>query len=966
MFEDDSLGESILKNPGSLQSKIIDVLQTRLGGELIYADPNNGFNALLEASVSTTAEAVTTFFSATNAQYPKRVTTSEELYNHMSDQDYLQMMAKPSSTKFSLRLGTKYLADNAVSYNDYYKKVIIPADTVFSIGSRNYGIYYPIEIRINKKTNNFVVVFDTTTENPLKTLTSNAIDTTTYTITGLEIIAIEFDAYQFTKSSDTNHVTSIQGFRKSYTFTDKYYACRVFTKIDDAWVELSTTLSEEVYDVTEATAKIKLYEDVNKIDVVIPQIYFSKGMIGNTVKVDLYTTEGAIVSNLTSVEASSTTARFSSQEDASNQYSTILNSIPTMALVPTESSLSGGSDGISFAELRKRVINNSVYNKVIISPPDIENYLSDSGFSMTKLLDNLTNRIYYAGRTLTGGANYNVPVSSTDIQISLTDVANISTIKVFEDNIVTLLPTTLYQYSESANICFPCSDEDITVLNNMTKEAFVEEVNSTRYTRTPLHTVTYTSSTYPYTKSFNLLSPSINGIRFVAENINIGSQMSATAAIIEHLNDGAGGYNIRISVKKSEDFAALDEDNILIVLATTDKSGRFVYAVGIRYGTLNDTYLYDFKIDTTYHISEDGYFRTELYYDLQNTVTCDLSLDSTFQLLFFTNKDAFPATGQDYDLIDTVPSFFSDLLIVSKQEIDITFGKDLYNGIYNITDSQWSSEQYMTYLETEYEYYDADEYETVDGKLVYQIVTDPDTGKQSVVLNKTHSAGDIKLDATTGEPIVKHYKGDYKRNTDGSLIVSKTRELIYYVEAPMFDARLYFSNNVNDVSYIKNLPTELNNYIDTVESISKDLIERTFMYFKPNRTMGTSSFSIGDGVITQTSLGLSFKVKFYVTEATYKSDDLKKLIKSTSTDIISAGIEDDIISFTDISTTIKDTLSEHVVSLDILGINGNVGLQTLIPQESDIKPMVALKLVIGADGQYALEKDIEYEFVVNV
>lgn len=966
MLEDDSLGESVLRNPGALHSKILTVLQDRLNGTSVYADPNNGFNALLEASVSITAEAVNEFYAATNAQYPKRVTTSAELYNHMSDQDYLQMMAKPSSTKFSLRLGTKYLIDNAVSFNDNYKKVIIPVDTVFSIGSRNYGLYYPIEIRINKKTNNFVVVYDTSVENPLKTLTSNAISTMTYTISGLEIIYIEFEAFQFTKTSDTSHVTSLQGFRKSYTFTDKYYACRVFTKISDNWVELSTTLSEEIYDVTVPTAKLKLYEDINKIDVVIPQIYFSKNMLGNSIKVDVYTTEGAIVSNLTSVEASSTTARFASQSDAASQYSTILNSTPTMKLVPLEATLSGGSDGISFTELRKRVINNSVYNKVIISPPDIENYLSDEGFKLTKLVDNLTDRIYYASRTLTGGANYNVPVSSAYIQVQLSDIEDVPTIRQFEDNVVSILPTTLYQYSESANICTPCTTEDLTVLNNMTQEAFIEEVNTTRYTRSPLHLVTYTKSTYPYTKSFNLLSPSIDGIRFIAENINIGSQMSATAAIVEHLNNGAGGYNIRVRIKKSTDFASLSEDNLLIILSTLDKSGRFVYAVGIRYGVIDDDYLYDFKIDTTYHISEDGYFRSEMYYDLQNRVVCDLGLSSTFSLLFFTNKAAFPATGQDYDLIDTLPAFLSELLIISKQEIDITFGKDLYEGIYNITDPQWSSQQYMTYLETEYEHYDSDVYETdSNGKLIVEIITDPDTGAQSVKLNKIHSAGDVIIDAMTGQPKIKHVKGDYKRNTDGSLIVSRTRELLYYVETPMFDARLYFSNNKTDVAYIKALPAEINTHIETIGSIRKDLIERTFMYFKPNRTMGTSSFSIGDGVLMQTSLGLSFKVKFYVTQATFKNDDLKKLIQSTSTDIISAGIENDIISFTEISKTIKNTLEEHVVSLDILGINGNVGLQTLIPLENDVKPMVALKLVIGADGQYMLKKDIEYEFAVN-
>jgi hypothetical protein len=55
-----------------------------------------------------------------------------------------------------------------------------------------------------------------------------------------------------------------------------------------------------------------------------------------------------------------------------------------------------------------------------------------------------------------------------------------------------------------------------------------------------------------------------------------------------------------------------------------------------------------------------------------------------------------------------------------------------------------------------------------------------------------------------------------------------------------------------------------------------------------------------------------------------------------------------------------------VTSIDIGGINGRQSLQTIMPTEGGIAPMVKLLLSIREDGKFVLKKDIRVKFLTDV
>lgn len=965
MFDNNNLGAQILANPGLMQNNVLAEISNRMNGTIVIADPNNGFNLHLEANASMVAQAVRYMESKFDAQYPALSTTSDELSNHMSDFDYLNMTAKPASTYVKLTFDKDYLTRSAVVFDTDYLLVTIPSDTVVTIGTRAFGLYYPISIKINRKTNNVVVVYDNSYDNPLHVLASNVVNVTEFTYANLNLMMLYFPVYQFARSIDVVDVIAEQGFTKAYSFSNQFYACRVYTNTTAGnWSELSQTLSEDIYDTSSPTAKIKLLQDANAFKVSIPQIYFDKGVIGNQIKIETYTTEGSLDVNISNVDASACTIEFNPTNTVTSPYSVILNNLPTLSIIPDGTNIVGGSNSLTFTELRKRVISGSLYSKVPITPTELDAFVSDEGFVLSKYLDNVTDRIYYGSRTMINTANNTtIPVTTANIVIDSNKIGTTSSILHFtNDGAVTVLPTTVYKYNSTNNSCVPLTDTDLTILNAKSKAELANQLNNIRYCKSPFHIVTYTNPRYPISKSFDLLDPKVNSIQFIRENVHLSAQMTIASTKVVHLNNGTGGYVIRLGVSKTTDMSGVAESNIRVVATLKDKTGRIGYMVAKRTGSIGSIETYDIKIDTSYNITQDDFFESSLFFGSDvKASTCYLPLDSTLTVYFMCTPESFPGVGNDPTITTSAPPVYSSLLAVAEQHVSISFGKDLSGGIYNITDANWAPQVYERHLETVYHTYPKDVYKTnPDGSLVYTI-----DSHGALSLTKLHSTGDFVLDID-GNKQVKYHIGDIKFDSVGNPIVSTNRSVLYYVSAMMFDARIFFSDLTEDTTYASAITTEISAYVDTLATVNDNLLERTNLYFKPNRTMGTTTYSLGNSVTTTLDLSLGFVVKYYVLESTLKDAAIIKMINVRTTSIIESYIGKEIISIVDMAAEMRAVLKDQILSVDVLGINGDEVLQTLIPLDTAVKPSVALKLNYDESSEtLSLKKDITIVYAID-
>ena len=89
-------------NPGLIQRSVLSKLSDAMNGTLEIVDPTNPFVFSLESASVLTAAAMVKNEANTRKQYPYSAQDEEDLYLHMSDKDYIDRFATPSSTTFSI------------------------------------------------------------------------------------------------------------------------------------------------------------------------------------------------------------------------------------------------------------------------------------------------------------------------------------------------------------------------------------------------------------------------------------------------------------------------------------------------------------------------------------------------------------------------------------------------------------------------------------------------------------------------------------------------------------------------------------------------------------------------------------------------------------------------------------------------------------------------------------------------
>ena len=116
-------GLKALTNPLIIQAEVLEELSTKMSRDsstenVAVVDPNNVFCFLLEGASNATANFAFAVENELNKQLPLRAQTSEEIYKHMSDFDYLNMFSSPAEAVITLTLSKTFLLSNVEEYNN--------------------------------------------------------------------------------------------------------------------------------------------------------------------------------------------------------------------------------------------------------------------------------------------------------------------------------------------------------------------------------------------------------------------------------------------------------------------------------------------------------------------------------------------------------------------------------------------------------------------------------------------------------------------------------------------------------------------------------------------------------------------------------------------------------------------------------------------------------------------------------
>lgn len=707
--------DTLYAHPNRISTEILDDLEARFaGGTGKIVDGNNVAAFLIEEFSTITAGAVQAVTDAQDSLYPARAQTMSDLYRHMSDYDYLNLFASPATATIRLQLNKQYLWNNSQVYlrdadgNVTHKKATIPAGSRFLIGSYVFGIYYPIDIIMNLLSPNgeFTVAAvqnntddeGNTQNNPLFTLQYNSLVTEEVENAGQKLINIDIPIYQFEMAEYTEDMIANTGFSKRYTYTDEFYAIRVYTLIDEKWVELKQTMSESVYQTDVLTVRFSVETDVKQVKLTLPQVFFTEKMVGSKLRVEVYTSKGALDVDLTNYSSAMLTAEILHN----TTYSSVFNQIPELTLFYVSSKITGGSNGSSFEEFKDIVVNR-VSNTALITSKDLTNFFKQRGYVFERYLDGILERIYKCHSVFTDSNGYplSAGVIRTQFDFSVlneylhpairtreTDEMSRNIVVSPSDNSVTILPSTIYKYDAAKQLCSPV----ILPINPSD-----DDLNNNQYTFSPFHVRLDRAGQYPTAGAYDFGDPSFDNLVFNSDDSPNVTQMNIIDGTIipmewaDEYGDLTSGFRIKLIVRATSDLdvaklTGSNPDVYLYMEATSSAGGTYWLTAELERpeGSLsnkdaqyNGNYVFNIDLRSNFMIT-----RTHKLGIFMNMMTDGESQVDFFDLQF-TCRFAF-LVRKDWSPSDTAGSVtgtpisnpaFTNYVVVIRQSAKITLGQ---------------------------------------------------------------------------------------------------------------------------------------------------------------------------------------------------------------------------------------------------------------------------------------------------
>ena len=383
-------------NPASIQTTILNELESKLNGDINLVDASNPFVYLMEASSVNLAVGVIDVLESTQKIFPSLAVSKDDIYGHMSDKDYLNIFSVPSKGIITLIFNVGEIRANAVHVTgtENISRLTIPRYSKIIADDTTYLIEYPINIDVYSSNENIYVTRDTSVQSDITPMDDKLLQYKTLDdSTGQTWLYIDVPVKQLDVQSTHYLTTSNTLFNETILFDNKYHHVTAYrwNQSSSEWVKINTTHSKNVYDTTTPTAVLDISDD--HLTVTIPPIYITSGLIDSNIRIDLFTTKGNITQHLNNLPMESFSAVFTPIDDSDiTQYTSPMNVVNFFA--ESKSIVSGGNNLISYENLRDRVITNSLGNSSPITQFQLNTLMENYGYEISKITDTLSERTY--------------------------------------------------------------------------------------------------------------------------------------------------------------------------------------------------------------------------------------------------------------------------------------------------------------------------------------------------------------------------------------------------------------------------------------------------------------------------------------------------------------------------------------------------------------------------------------------
>lgn len=949
------------RDPTLLVKASLETVQEITEGRAVLVDATLPAVMLLEMAAAQTAACVQENLALLRRQYPSLAMTEDDLYLHMSDEDYINRFAKPSTpARFTLAiLASDFFREAVYDSVEDVHKLIIPRDTSITVDNIVFTTLYPIVLR---RFNNGIlqISYDAEIQNPIHSLKSTIIEFVVRKGSSQEEwVFFDIEALQIEISTTYFNVDKTYNFSKEIPTKDQYCHARVFyrnSNTSNDWIEVRTTHTDQVFDVTVPTAVLKVRS--NSLTVEIPVVYTTTGLIVGELRVDIYTTKGELSVDLKNYRQDSYIVNMKAIDEKRdlNVYTTAMTNISYYAA--STDVVTGGTDAITFEELRERVIFNSVGPQSLpITNVHLTAEADNNGFEIVKNVDVLTNRIFLATRKLPKpkqsklitAANVGIVGYKTDYSDLLTHPS----VKLNGDRLTILSKTVWIDDNGSTKLV---SKTDLDQLYALGQTSMVNRINSNQYLYTPFYYVLDSSGEEFEVRSYALDQPYAYGQSFVSQNQTL--QLSVNTASYR-LDKVQNGYALKIKTVSGNHYRNLEDSQVGVQLAFKPKGeNTYAYINGVQEAKDTDgNRVFRFDIETNYDIdSEDLITITNCEVEGITNYDAKISLETEFEVLHYTTSVTAQYRPDATD--EMLGKFILPAASVgnSRELFRLHFGDALSN-LWRRSRSYTTQVHYKLHevnvpLLYETDVYDQDPvtgsiFDIVDGAINYRYL---------------HRAGDPVLD-TEGNPVYKYKIGDVVMDENGNPVVTNVFQTGRDIDILVVDGRYFFADDTATREYRSEIESTLTSWIvDDVETLEQKLLEQSKIFLYPKTTLGTIQVNTENGIVDQMTAEQAFTLDLYVPYSIYNDNDIREMLRSATISLLDRYIGLAEVNMTAIRDELRSMYGDSVAAFKITGLGGSKDYQLVKVISDRNKLCLKKQLVIQADKTMVVQDDVVINF----
>lgn len=901
-----------------------------------------------------------------------------DLSKNMSDDDWYGVYGDPSQTVLRFIISEETLNDVAIRFNEIngslentYRKLVIPADTEFSVAGIPFLLENPVEIRVMDH-GGYEVVYDSARQSRLNPLSTNTPDISYMDIDRLRYIAIHLPVRQLKITPHNNKpINPNVGFREIINYEDTIYAVRAFITPDGSTrrSEMSVIYNNENYDPNQATLVVDLKTDTT-FEVSVPSVYTQNQIIGMArITILVYTTRGKLYRDLSTLSGQYFGVEYfnyANDRGMPNQFEKPLTQINTV-LVEAMAPITGGRNAMTFQELKDTMIYGHRQRLIPISNNDVSQFLLSKGYSSVKSIDMITDRLYRVTKDL--------PIQDSKLYTDRSVASFNSAMGVNVGSILTSLEELIasgWAFDNGQRVTLPqravfdITKQTPVLLPKSRYESLMASSNQAKIDLIAASTLVYTPFTYVFdttknravSRIYRTNRPTIRYQTFRFENATLGLQVSVGSIGIQALPDG---YKITIETASKDAYQRLNDDSIGLQLALTPSgvSSPITMRATLEGVTKEGERRFSFMIPSTLDITDADLIGLQGFNQFgQPSRVNYVDLQTTANFIFTVSGPGLQLTSTSDMKIDQ-SLFDSTNIAIIETDYVLEFGRNL-GSLFTRIRPMVGDEQYEKYQRDVPDLYEADIYETTlveeNGTKINKLVL-----KDGLPVLK-HKAGTQRYTAD-GKPVYLYLKDQTVYDSEHKPVVLAPRKMRYYWDFIGFDFTYLLSQDDYDKDYMNNTEAFfVDQVVSELDNYNRVALDETRLVFKPRSTMGYTKTIVNEMIERIVKNDLVFSAVYMLTETGMRNQNLKDNLNASTHTLINTALLSETVSHSSIVSILKTNGGSEVIDVHLTIKAGEYEIDAITNVDSTNGFSVAKTIEQTADKFLTIKEAVEIQF----